>query len=588
MKLITCGILALLFAIMPMSARAAGNNWMSGLNGSLPLTQFSIPGTHDSGAQYEPVSGTAKCQNLTIGDQLNAGVRFLDIRCREINNAFAIHHGSIYQNMNFDDVLNAVTAFLSSNPSECVIMSVKEEYTESGDTETFEQVFDSYVAKNPGIWYLGSGIPTLDSVRGKIVLFRRFGASNLPAGIDASNWPDNASFSDGNQLRVQDQYNVSSTSAKWAAVLQELNEAHYGGPNTLYVNFASGVESLIFGIPDIPDVANAINPQLTTFFTSHYSGRYGVVMMDFADASKCAMIYNTSFPTDGPPSSPPLYMIVNQNSGMALDLIGGDSSNGAVINQWTYDVNGPNQRWSLAPTENSDHFRLSSYVSGKCACIDQDSLSPGAQLHAWDYTGNNPGQQFDLIDAGNGWFKIRNVKSGLVLEVSGSSTVNNGQVEQNADVGAPNQLWRLQPWGDYFARTSAGKYVCIQNMGSSNGDPIIQYDWQNNPWFKWRFENVGGADMKVSSLNALTRVLCVADASTAPAYNCHLWDYNTANIGDQKVHILPKTDGKDKFYFVHDGMSWDIPGGQTGDNVPLQQYPDNTNSWQEFLLERVP
>jgi len=586
MKRITQGILSLLFAVLPLSVQAAGNNWMSGLDGTKTVSQFSIPGTHDSGARFEPVSGTAKCQNLTIADQLTAGVRFLDIRCRHINDAFAIHHGQVYQNQNFDDVLNATIAFLNSNPTETVIMSVKEEYNASGDTRSFEATFDSYVAKNPGKWYLGSSIPTLDQVRGKIVLFRRFGASSTPKGIDASNWPDNTSFSTDATLRVQDNYNVSNNDTKWAQISQILGEARYGPPNTLYVNFASGVASII-GIPNIPNVSNNINPRLTTFFTNNKSGHFGVTLMDFVDAAKCTMIYNTSYPTDGPVSTPPLFMIVNKNSGMALDLISGFTYNGARINQWTYDYGGPNQRWSFAPTENSNHFRITSYVSGKCACIDMDSTSPGAQLHSFDYTGNNPGQQFDLVDAGNGWFKIKNVKSGLILEVANSSTANDGVVQQNTDNGGANQQWRLQPWGDYFARTSASKYVCIQNMGSSNGNPIIQYQWENNSWFMWRFENVGGADLKVSSLNALSRVLCVAGGSTADAANCQLYDYNVNNAGDQKVRIVPQTDGKDKFYFVHDGMSWDIPGGQTGNNVPLQQYPNNSNAQQEFLLERV-
>ena len=64
---------------------AAGNDWMSPLDGGLLLSQLSIPGTHDSGARFEPLSRTAKCQTLTIGQQLDAGARFLDIRCRHVN-----------------------------------------------------------------------------------------------------------------------------------------------------------------------------------------------------------------------------------------------------------------------------------------------------------------------------------------------------------------------------------------------------------------------------------------------------------------------------------------------------------------------
>jgi len=306
----------------------------------------------------------------------------------------------------------------------------------------------------------------------------------------------------------------------------------------------------------------------------------------------------TYFPVIGNGSGAlqPYFMIVNQNSGACLDLIGGDRSNGARINQWTCDRGSANQRWAIVPTENRDHFRLISYVTGKSACIAADSLDNGAQLHDWRYTGDNPAQQFDLIDAGNGWFKIRNVKSGKLLDVNAFSKTNDAKVQQWEDNGGQgNQLWRLQPWGDYFISTNSGKYIAVQNSGSANGDRIIQNQFEPNPWFKWRFEPAGGAAgvagdgfLKVSSVNAPTKVLCVEGASTAPGHWCHLWEYNPSNIGDQKVRLVPKTNGKFKVYFAFDGQSWDIPGGQTANDVELEQFPDNSNPWQEVSLERVP
>lgn len=579
-------VAALLLAL-PAFVVAAGNDWMTPLNGTLPLSQFSIPGTHDSGARFEPISGTAKCQNLTIGEQLAAGVRFLDIRCRHMDNAFVIHHGQVYQNINFADVLNSTLGFLDANPGETVIMSVKEEHTPEGNSRSFEATFDSYVAQTPSRWLLGSGIPTLAAARGKIVLFRRFGASSLPKGIDASNFPDNTTFSTGGQLRIQDQYTVPNNDPKWEAILAILNEARYGGPNTLYVNFTSGYKSLTFGIPSITTVSNNINPRLSTFFTSNPSGRFGSILMDFADAARCAQIYNTNAPGGRAVHHPAYFMIVNRNSGKAIDLIGGNAGNLAPVNQWTYDYNGPNQRWALAPTENADHFRITSWVSGKCACIEGDSTVIGAKLHAYDYTGNNPGQQFDLIDAGNGYYKIRNVKSNLVLEITNSGTANSDRIQQNTDNGSANQQWRLQPWGDYFIRASTGKYVCVEGSGYSNGNPIVQYSWEHNLWFAWRFEGVTNGHLKASSMNALPRVICVSNASTAAGADCHLYDYSTANSGDQKLRIIPKTNGLFKFRFVHSDMAWDIPGGNAANLVALEQYPDNANAWQEFQLERL-
>jgi 1-phosphatidylinositol phosphodiesterase len=274
---------------------AAGNDWMSSLDGTFPLSRFSIPGTHDTGARYEPITGTSKCQTLTITEQLEAGVRFLDIRCRHQNDLFNIYHGSVDQKASYASVLEEVFRFLAANPRETVIMSVKEENSSSGTTRSFEATFDSYISQNPDKWVLDSATPTLDAARGKIVLFRRFNASATPKGIDASKFPDNATFGTGEILRVQDNYVVPDNDAKWAAILSLLNEARHGGPGILYVNFASGYKGGTLGVPSITTVSNSINPRLTTFFTANPKGRFGIILMDFADAAKSALIYNTNF-----------------------------------------------------------------------------------------------------------------------------------------------------------------------------------------------------------------------------------------------------------------------------------------------------
>lgn len=275
------------------------NSWMSGLQDNISISKISIPGTHDSGARVDApvISGTAKTQDLSIAEQLNAGVRFLDIRCRHIDNAFTIHHGAIYQNLNFDDVLNACYAFLNSHPSETIIMSVKEEYDASNTTRSFEQTFDSYVQKNPSKWDLGANIPTLGAVRGKIKLLRRF-SSGTTKGINASPWADNTTFdinNSGVQLKVQDYYKVTNNDDKWNGISSLLNEAKNDTNGKLFVNFTSGYKPGIFGIPSIPTVSNNINPRLKTFFQSNTHGSFGIMPIDFVNAELSQLIVNTNF-----------------------------------------------------------------------------------------------------------------------------------------------------------------------------------------------------------------------------------------------------------------------------------------------------
>jgi 1-phosphatidylinositol phosphodiesterase len=240
-------------------------------------------------AFFEPFPGTAKCQNLSLAEQLNAGVRFLDIRCRHLNNAFVLHHGCVSQKADFQAVIGVVTRFLEKNPGECVIVSLKEESTASGNTRSFEQTFDSYVTKNPGKWNLKADIPTLRSAKGKITLLRRFRAQS-PKGIDGTDWPDNTSFI-RNPLSIQDHYAVSDNNLKWREIVAQFDKARSSPSRLLSINFCSGNQSFL-GIPNIPATAKEINSRLREYLRTRSKDRKGIVVMDLVDAPGCAAVYS--------------------------------------------------------------------------------------------------------------------------------------------------------------------------------------------------------------------------------------------------------------------------------------------------------
>ncbi|HUO06389.1 MAG TPA: phosphatidylinositol-specific phospholipase C [Candidatus Binataceae bacterium] len=270
---------------------------MGALDAGRRLTELSIPGTHDAGARYELLAGTTKCQTLTIAEQLAIGIRYLDIRCRHKRDAFDIHHGPVFQKLTFDDVVADCRNFLKHNPTECVVMSVKEEYLPANNTRSFEQTFEAYVAKCPDDWHLTAAIPTLREASGKIVLFRRFEAESLPTGISAVNWPVDAAFTISNEsanLKIQDQYIVHDVNEKWTAIQKLYAEASAHRDDYLYVNFTSGYMSNMLGIPNILKVSDFINPAVTKYFDKNRKGRFGITVMDFADSKKCSLIIGTN------------------------------------------------------------------------------------------------------------------------------------------------------------------------------------------------------------------------------------------------------------------------------------------------------
>jgi signal transduction histidine kinase len=160
--------------------------------------------------------------------------------------------------------------------------------------------------------------------------------------------------------------------------------------------------------------------------------------------------------------------IANKNSGKSLNLVGGSTTNGSAIRQSGYAA-GNDQRWMLVPTETGGHLKIVSWVSGQCASIALSSSLAGAQLWTWDYH-SDPSQQFDLVDAGGGWFKIKNVRSGLALEVAGGSMDDEAVVQQNIDTGAPNQQWRFYPYGNKVLAADAFEYPAGDLDGQNGGE----------------------------------------------------------------------------------------------------------------------
>jgi 1-phosphatidylinositol phosphodiesterase len=288
--------------VMAALAACAGpddeSDWMADLDDARGLAELSIPGAHDAGARYELYPGTSKCQELTIADQLAAGIRFFDVRCRHVDDRFLIYHGAIDQNQTLDEVLATLFAFLDAHPTEALIVSIQEEAVPAGATRSFDATFASYVAQAPERWSMAPALPRLGDVRGKLVLLRRFPTTAAPLGIDATAWPDNtAAFSITNDasLRIEDAYMVSDNAVKWANVTDLLAEARTGSASTLYLGFTSGYQ-MISGLSSIPSVSDDINARLDTYLAdpSNRHAHLGVLVMDFVTAARARAVIATN------------------------------------------------------------------------------------------------------------------------------------------------------------------------------------------------------------------------------------------------------------------------------------------------------
>ncbi len=185
-------------------------NWMGQVDGSRCLSQLSIPATHNS-LTYDATLA-AQDQDIDIGAQLNAGIRWFDLRLAEDQNIYGTDilvgaHGdiigpNILANTDFwINILTPTIQFLQANPTECIIYLITncgQTQNVDGNAPTWGELFVQYMNAygdptsqfpydptdpngtgwgwgwfytGPAPWApLAGGVPTLDQVRGKILL----------------------------------------------------------------------------------------------------------------------------------------------------------------------------------------------------------------------------------------------------------------------------------------------------------------------------------------------------------------------------------------------------------------------------------
>ncbi|KAK6458631.1 PLC-like phosphodiesterase [Scheffersomyces xylosifermentans] len=277
--------------------------WLKEIDDNTRISKLSIPGTHNSAACHTALP-SVQCQGESVTEQLNHGVRFLDIRAgkqflKEGDDAkdLQVIHGKFPVKIPFPrllkDTFDEVYDFLNNNRSETVIVSLKQEGSDDWDNANDEfgnLIWDKYITPNKDKWYLNTDIPKLGDARGKAILFRRFGVNNQDRrnqfGFDAASWHYNTTDDDRGTFVVQDFCEVEKADdipKKVEYVKDLINKAKdytKDNDNKLFVNFTSA--SNFFDHDCWPQqIANAL---LQSKIEDSFQKGVGIVVLDYVES----------------------------------------------------------------------------------------------------------------------------------------------------------------------------------------------------------------------------------------------------------------------------------------------------------------
>jgi hypothetical protein len=208
--------------------------------------------------------------------------------------------------------------------------------------------------------------------------------------------------------------------------------------------------------------------------------------------------------------SQPAYVIPVQGSSTTTYLYTGDRWGGA----WGGRVNESMYVWaplsfptnstmsmSWANTLNIDaaagtisgsvnNFKFINQKSNKLMDVSGYSTSDGGNIIQWtDNGGNN--QRWQLQYDGAGYFKLKNVNSGKLADVSSGSTESGANVLQWTDNNGDNQKWRIIDKGNgYFIlkNKKSGLVLDISDGSTADGGNVIQYTSNGGTNQAWKIQ----------------------------------------------------------------------------------------------------
>ncbi len=137
------------------------------------------------------------------------------------------------------------------------------------------------------------------------------------------------------------------------------------------------------------------------------------------------------------------YVFVNRHSGKAMDVWNWSTADNAPVNQYTRN-DAAVQQWRFVDV-GSGYYQVRSVHSGKV--LELPNANDGVQLVQNTAASGNTRQHFRLADSAGGYVRFVNRHSDKVLDVWGWSTADGGMISQYQDHDGANQQWQLVTLG---------------------------------------------------------------------------------------------------------------------------------------------
>lgn len=301
-----------------------------------------------------------------------------------------------------------------------------------------------------------------------------------------------------------------------------------------------------------------------------------------------------------------VYIILNVNSKLAIDVKGGSDASGTNVQQWTKN-NGDSQMWAF--DKQSDGWQIICSLTGKS--LDVASAANNQNVRQWNDT-NSTNQRW-VVETDGGNFTYNNVSyptylikakgnTSLVVDVASASTSTGGNIQIHTANSSNAQRWILIPAG---ALTNGGVYTLVLASDTSMCVDIASASTANKANAQVYSRNGSNAQKFFADVDSQTFITTfrnvnsgkVLDISGGTAKNgANVWQYNSNNSVAQ--HWLPVKSGSVKIdgetvptYIIRaqsgSGFVMDCKGGGKTAKTNIQVYTGNGSIAQKFAFYKT-
>lgn len=236
------------------------------------------------------------------------------------------------------------------------------------------------------------------------------------------------------------------------------------------------------------------------------------------------------------------------------------------------------------PASIADGFYCVKSSLGGSAALDISAASTSLGGNAQVWTANNSGAQvWKFTNMGNGYYRISNGNSNLVLDVDCGKSADGTNVRQWEWNGSGAQLWKIYKsnFGGYvFVNKATGKALDVSAASNKPGTNVHIWTENNTKAQSWTLEkkasfsqsavtDLGGKSFEFKT-NVGWRYLDMSAASTANGGNAQLWVHTNSNAQVWKLEAV--SGGYYRIVNANSGKVLDVKNANKANGTNVQQW----------------